>query len=240
MRAEVIKASSGAFSQRDVTDLGDGIVTVTMDGSYDLTARTSQMQESWQTKSPTFLKTTPNPATLTTNFRDIGPNGYQSKPAWPAALRGRWLQTTSAKTVGQAASLSGGPKAASPETLAALLALTPTSVKPGATGWTLSGRVRAPYAALALGLGKELRKKSVNVTTMKGSAKITVEVAANGLPSQVRIDGSTLTVTSPLPAGFSAIFPRVQATLDLLEFGQRVKISAPTGHELISPSEMPS
>jgi hypothetical protein len=238
VRSAVLTAGSGAFSQRSIGDLGDGSVTITLDGSYDLKARIWEGQVRYQSDSPTFRKGTPDPAKLTTNYRAIGADTYISEPAWPTAMRGRWSQTTTKQSAGRAASIIGGPQAASPETLAALLALTPTGVRKTGSGWTLTGRVGANQAVPALGLAKGLSQQGVDVATLQGSAEVSVDLGADSRPTELRIDGSSVTLTSKVPDALRKALAHEHGVLDLLEFGQPVTVKAPTGHELITPTKL--
>ncbi|HSU36300.1 MAG TPA: hypothetical protein VLJ88_11640 [Propionibacteriaceae bacterium] len=232
--------NSGAFTQRTDIDTGDGSLTVLMKGAYDLKADAWRVQLSYSSDSPTFLKAGGvDPVKLTTKFLGLGSDGFMTMPGWPANLRGRWLQVAGTGAVDAPGTPTlGGIEGTQMDFMSAFSALEPIDATPTGSGWTLTGRVGADVAVQALGLAGGFRRAQVNVSELEGSGEISIDVAADGTPTELRINGDSITVTSSIPDQLRQSLPLSRGTVQLRELGAPVKLVAPTRRKLIDPSEM--
>jgi hypothetical protein len=240
VRTVVTTRNSGAFTHRSTVDLDDGLVTVTQDGVYDLKADAWTLREDYAYDSPSYRRNMPaDPANLTARLLSRDGKGYLSMPSWPTEQRGRWLQVAGPGAVPLPdAPAFGGIRSTETDFLAAFMALEPTGLTHFGTGWTLTGRVDTDVAIQVLGLTNDFRREHVNLAELTGSGRVSIEVTPNGTPTGLKIEGSSVTVTSPLSDDLRTTLQVARGTVLLRDLGDPVRIAAPHGHRVIDPAEM--
>jgi hypothetical protein len=240
VRTTLQRLNSGAFTHQSFLNTGDGSVTITRDGTYDLKAHAWALRMDYASDSAAFRESMgTEPDNMTVRFLSRGQLGFYSMQHWPTKLRGRWLQVTGPGTVSPPdAPVFGDIEPGEMDFLAAFSALRPTELRPFGQGWTLVGEVDAVAAIQALGLAGDFRAERVKLDELEGRGQVAIDIQADGSPTTLQIDGSSMMVTSTIPQDLRDAMLATRASVLLRDLGEPVEITVPRGRKLIDADEM--
>jgi hypothetical protein len=217
MKTQLQQANTGAFEQRLVSVQGAGELTTRQSGRYDLKAGSWLIHLRYTSQPPGIVEQMPREQRLGADAILVDSRVYVSLPGGPKALRGRWQEGIPLPSDGS------GRKTF----LAALFSLQPIAVTPSEHGWTLRGRVSAVDALKALGADGLLRADDVALEKLTGGGEVTVQLGPDYAPTQLQIDGNSVSVKSGLPTWFAKDLPFMRTTTELKDLGHTAPITAP-------------
>jgi hypothetical protein len=231
----VRQGNSGRFRQEAVFALPDGSLTREMTGVFDLSAGRWAGRMSFASDSAEFKKSEPNMKQLVVNFRYADSRVYMTLPAWPPAIRGRWL-AVSREDLRSIDSMSDTPAIA--PAVAVPLAMAPVGVERTASGFTLAGTLPASQALPLLFSRPRLEQAGVKVDDATTSANVTVQTDPDGLPLSVLVSGKGLGADTSLPGSYRQLIENSEFRATLSGFGSPVTVKVPTAGQLVDPREM--
>jgi len=226
-------ARTGAYVNRMTTDGGTFTLTQTESGSYDLRKGGWTSVRHAEANPPTAFGQTVTD--LDMEMVVVGGTAYMRMTQWPSKWRGRWLRLDPSSLSAAAPSSLG----AEPFPVLALRAFSGESVDLGADGSaTISGRVTLESGLGLLGLQTGVVKAGIDPSTLEGSARVTVDVDAQGRPLSLTLDGHDVVVDKRVPEQMVTLLPSERAEVRFTDLGTPVTVMAPPQAKLIDPSEM--
>ena len=239
METVLRKANTGSFQQRTVGVQGAGSVTTTESGTFNLTDRSWKIELRYTSQPPELLERMPLRQRLGADVVAVDSRLYVSMPSWPKRFHGRWIETGPASGRAHAGSARPVLPARSFFPLA-LASLQPVAVLRHEHGWTLRGRVGADVAMEALGLDRDLHRRGIEIEHLTGSAEVVVEIGPDYSPTEVRVDGNTVSVKSGLPESVAKDMAFMRTTAVLADLGAGGPVKAPARNLLIDADRIPA
>ncbi len=90
----------------------------------------------------------------------------------------------------------------------------------------------------ALGLEEALQREQVDVSSLTGTADVVVELGPDYAPTQVRLDGNTVSVTAGLPPAVAKDLAFTRSTTVLTGLGAPIRIQPPAVSKLLPRGEL--
>lgn len=234
MRKSLAEARAGSYTERVVTDVGDGsTLTRVARGRFDLVQRRWTARISFEAEPASAAQRWPGLVDKSMDIVVVESDVYLTVPSWPAALRGRWLRLDDSALPG-GVDMGGQSR---PLPVLALDRLVPDTASPGAQG-RLTGHLSLADAIALLGLKAGAVKSGVDLEALDGLGRAELELDDQGLPMTLSLSGREVRPDSALPASVRDALPLQSSMVTFERWGDQGDIEAPGADRLIDPSEM--